>query len=49
MLDALSQLQGSGYRTVPVLCASGEPLGVLSILALIRGALAQQAGLSSSP
>ena len=35
VLDALAQLQGSGYRTVPVLCASGEPLGVLSILELI--------------
>ena len=35
VLDALAQLQGSGYRTVPVLWASGEPLGVLSILELI--------------
>ena len=49
VLDALAQLQGSGYRTVPVLCASGEPLGVLSILTLIRGALEQQAGPHPNP
>mmetsp|Transcript_28861 Transcript_28861/g.47837 ORF Transcript_28861/g.47837 Transcript_28861/m.47837 type:complete len:555 (+) Transcript_28861:151-1815(+) len=39
VLDALRQLQGSGYRTVPVVTGKGEPYGVLDILGLIKGAL----------
>uniref|UniRef100_A0A7S2D571 CBS domain-containing protein n=1 Tax=Haptolina brevifila TaxID=156173 RepID=A0A7S2D571_9EUKA len=39
VLDALRQLQGSGYRTVPIVTASGAPVGVLDILALMRGGL----------
>lgn len=39
VLDALRQLQGTGYRTVPVVSASGEPYGVLDILGLMQGAL----------
>ncbi|KAL1510142.1 hypothetical protein AB1Y20_006474 [Prymnesium parvum] len=37
--DALCQLQGTGYRTVPVVSSTGEPYGVLDILALMQGAL----------
>mmetsp|Transcript_23599 Transcript_23599/g.58571 ORF Transcript_23599/g.58571 Transcript_23599/m.58571 type:complete len:466 (-) Transcript_23599:86-1483(-) len=37
--DALSQLQGSGYRTMPVVSASGESHGVLDILGLMQGTL----------
>jgi len=47
VLDALSQLEGSGYRNVPVVRQSGEPVGVLDILALIRGALHQMPGTGS--
>mmetsp|Transcript_39188 Transcript_39188/g.123530 ORF Transcript_39188/g.123530 Transcript_39188/m.123530 type:complete len:247 (-) Transcript_39188:354-1094(-) len=49
VLDALSQLEGSGYRNVPVVRQSGEPVGVLDILALIRGALHQMPGTGSEP
>eukprot|EP00966_Prymnesium_polylepis_P265276 6128503-Prymnesium_polylepis.1 len=47
VLDALRQLQGSGYRTVPVISSSGEPFGVLDILGLMQGAL-QSSGSSSA-
>eukprot|EP00965_Chrysotila_dentata_P011920 392058-Pleurochrysis_carterae.AAC.1 len=48
VLDALRQLQGSGYRTVPVVSASREPYGVLDILALVKGALLTPASVSGS-
>ena len=39
VLEALHQLQYGGYRNVPVLSPSGEPLGVLDVLTLVEGAL----------
>ena len=48
VLDALRQLQGSGYRNVPVVSSSGEPFGVLDILNLMQGALHSSASLHSS-
>jgi CBS domain-containing protein len=49
VLDALRQLQGSGYRNLPVVSASGLPLGVLDILGLMRGALLNTSTDAASP
>jgi len=40
VLEALHQLQGSGYRQLPVVSsANAEPVGVVDVLTLIQGAL----------
>ena len=42
VLEALHQLQYGGYRNVPVLSETGEPLGVLDVLTLMEGAMPKQ-------
>ena len=39
VLEALHQLQGSGYRQLPVLTPEGLPAGVVDVLSLIKGAM----------
>ena len=55
VLQGLHQLQYGGYRNLPVVSPSGEPLGVLDVLTLMEGALRRErsgdtegAGLSSA-
>jgi len=38
-VQALLQLQRGGYRNLPVVSESGDPLGVLDVIALIEGSL----------
>ena len=44
VLQALQQLQGSGYRQLPVLTTAGQPAGVVDVLALIQGAMLEDSG-----
>ena len=50
ILDALHQLQGAGYRQLPVLDATtGAPVGVVDVLTLIQGAMLLGQPSSNSP
>ena len=42
VLQALHQLQYGGYRNVPIVDDAGQPLGVLDVLTLMRGAMLNQ-------